>query len=108
MIIYSNYTKQLQHNEELYKEVPWVFRISFLYYALIGVTTLIVVAYPISILTGGCEITDERLLATFCRSKEYKNRTTENTIHHVDYIEVKELPLSEVNDIDKSAINSPP
>lgn len=63
-------------------EVFWLFRISFMYYALIGVIVCFVVAYPVSILTGGMREFDEILLTPFCRSKQYKIRMSKKDVHY--------------------------
>lgn len=55
--------------------VPWFFRIGFLYYSTIAQVIVILVGYPVSILTGGCDDLDERLLAPFIR-QFYKNTKT--------------------------------
>ncbi|XP_037034061.1 sodium-coupled monocarboxylate transporter 2-like [Bradysia coprophila] len=52
----------------------WLFRISFMYFSLIGFITVIVVGYPVSLLTADDSILDERLLTPFMRSKEYKEK----------------------------------
>lgn len=51
---------------------PLVFKLSFMYYTLLGTVLLIVIAYIVSWFTGGCEPFDERLLAPFMRSKNSK------------------------------------
>lgn len=51
-------------------EVFWLFRISIMYYTLIGCATVWIVSYPISLLTQtDNEIVDENLLAPFLRRK---------------------------------------
>lgn len=54
-------------------EIFWLFRISFYYYAVIGFLTVIIVSYPVSLLTGGFDNElDESLLTPLFRSKRYK------------------------------------
>lgn len=66
-------------------EVFWLFRISFLYYSLIGFVTLLLVAYPVSILTGGYEAElDESLLTPLFRSKRYKEQQKRNDAQYRD------------------------
>lgn len=48
-------------------EIFWLFRISFMYYSLIGFLASALVAYVVSKFTGGCEDIDERLLAPYIR-----------------------------------------
>lgn len=55
-------------------DVHWVFRISFMYYAFIGLILTCLVAYPISLLTGGTEDLDEILLTPLVRSKKYTDK----------------------------------
>lgn len=53
--------------------VHWIFRIGFMYYSLLGSLIVLVVGYPISILTGGAKDLDEKLLAPFLRKSYRKN-----------------------------------
>lgn len=57
---------------------PMIFKLSFMYYTLLGALLLIVIAYIVSWFTGGCEPFDERLLAPPMRSKNWK--ATENVV----------------------------
>lgn len=60
-------------------DIPLVFKISFMYYALIGCILLFLIAYPVSWLTGGCKPFDERLLTPLIRSKNWdKTKPTTN------------------------------
>ncbi|KAJ6647887.1 Sodium-coupled monocarboxylate transporter 2 [Pseudolycoriella hygida] len=53
----------------------WLFRISFMYFSFIGLIVVIVIGYPISLVTyDDGSILDERLLTPFMRSKEYKSK----------------------------------
>lgn len=56
------------------EDIPIVFRLSFMYYALLGTIILFVIALPVSWATGGCEPFDERLLTPFLRSKCWKEK----------------------------------
>lgn len=58
-------------------DVPWVFRISFMYYSMIGCILVYIVGYPVSLLTGGNKVKDQRLLATFIRKKS-SNKLPQN------------------------------
>lgn len=51
---------------------PMIFKLSFMYYTLLGSVLLIVIAYIVSFFTGGSEPFDERLLAPFMRSKNWR------------------------------------
>lgn len=51
---------------------PLIFKLSFMYYTLLGTLLLIGIAYVVSFFTGGCEPFDERLLAPFMRSQNFK------------------------------------
>lgn len=57
------------------EEIPTIFRLSFMYYALLGTIILFVVALPVSWATGGCEPFDERLLTPLLRSKHWKDKS---------------------------------
>ncbi|XP_059612658.1 sodium-coupled monocarboxylate transporter 2-like [Phlebotomus argentipes] len=48
-------------------DIPWVFKIHFLYHALIGFSLNLIVGYVVSVLTGGNPSVDEKLLARFLR-----------------------------------------
>ncbi|GAB0097883.1 hypothetical protein DMENIID0001_135620 [Sergentomyia squamirostris] len=51
-------------------DLPLIFRISFMYYATIGIAMVYLVGWPVSLLTGGNTITDQRLLAPFLRKND--------------------------------------
>lgn len=68
-----NFTSTVDFNDELTDDDnPFIFRLSFMYYTLLGTLLLIGIAYIVSWFTGGCEPFDERLLAPFMRSKNWK------------------------------------
>lgn len=81
---------------EIPTEAHWIFRISFMYYSLIGLIIMFLVAYPISLLTGGTENLDETLLTPCMRSKAYKVNAKDKRKVVSEYIEVN-LILSDVN-----------
>lgn len=58
--------------EQTADDNPLIFKLSFMYYTLLGTVLLIVIAYVVSWFTGGCDSFDERLLAPFRRSKNWK------------------------------------
>lgn len=75
-------------------EVPALFRISFMYYTLIGVFIVFIVGYPISLLTGGNVITDERLLTPFVRSKNYQEKKFKQNCEYAEIDQaLKELKI---------------
>ncbi|XP_070495051.1 sodium-coupled monocarboxylate transporter 1-like [Chironomus tepperi] len=55
--------------------IPIIFKLSFMYYILLGTIVLFLVAIPVSHMTGNCEPFDERLLAPICRSKNWKEKS---------------------------------
>lgn len=67
-----NITSLTMSAEETVDDNPLIFKLSFMYYTLLGTVLLIVIAYIVSWFTGGCESFDERLLAPFRRSKNWK------------------------------------
>ncbi|GAB0089039.1 hypothetical protein DMENIID0001_035170 [Sergentomyia squamirostris] len=65
-----NFTSPLNpSNFEEPNDLPLIFRISFMYYATIGISIVYLVGWPVSLLTGGNTITDQRLLAPCMRRK---------------------------------------
>uniref|UniRef100_A0A1B0DNN0 Sodium-dependent multivitamin transporter n=1 Tax=Phlebotomus papatasi TaxID=29031 RepID=A0A1B0DNN0_PHLPP len=54
-------------------DLPLIFRISFMYYSTIGCILVYLVGYPVSLLTGGNKVKDQRLLAHFRRKKTSNN-----------------------------------
>ncbi|GAB0089038.1 hypothetical protein DMENIID0001_035160 [Sergentomyia squamirostris] len=64
-----NFTSPLKTSdlEQRDFDLPWIFRISFMYYGTIGIAIVYLVGVPVSLLTGGNEITDQRLLAPLIR-----------------------------------------
>ncbi|GAB0097881.1 hypothetical protein DMENIID0001_135600 [Sergentomyia squamirostris] len=67
---HHNFTSLLNHsNFEEPDDLPLIFRISFMYYGTMGFVIAYLVGVPVSLLTGGNTITDQRLLAPFLRRK---------------------------------------
>lgn len=57
------------------EEIFWLFRISFMYYSVIGFVTCIVVAQVVSLMTGGAsQQIDESLLTPLFQSKAFKEQ----------------------------------
>ncbi|GAB0098634.1 hypothetical protein DMENIID0001_143970 [Sergentomyia squamirostris] len=50
-------------------DLVWIFKISFMFYSTVGFFLVYLIGYPISIITGGNVIKDNRLLAPFMRNK---------------------------------------
>jgi solute carrier family 5 (sodium-coupled monocarboxylate transporter), member 8/12 len=69
-------------------ENPLLFKLSFMYYTLLGSVLLSIIAYIVSYFTGGCEKFDERLLAPFVRSKNWQSTTEDVTNKDIIYKEV--------------------
>lgn len=75
-------------------DVPLMFKLSFMYYTLLGTVLLIVIAYIVSFFTGGCEPFDERLLAPFRRDKDWK--PSEEATEHKDVLYKEVRPLEDI------------
>lgn len=63
------------------KDTFILFKLSMMYYTFVGVIIVFLVAYVVSLLTGGYEVTDERLFTPLFRKKvktvnEQEMRTT--------------------------------
>ena len=76
----------------------WLFRISFMYFSLIGFILVIAVGYPVSLITADDSVLDERLLAPFLRSKEYKEKERLNKRFDAEYsqIEQKQIEMTSI------------
>lgn len=64
----------MSENRNSVEDIPMIFRLSFMYYALLGTIILFVIALPVSWATGGCAPFDERLLTPLLRSKSWKEK----------------------------------
>lgn len=73
------------------ENTPFIFRLSFMYYALLGTIILFVVALPVSWATGGCEPFDERLLTPLLRSKLWKEKNESEKRTNLSKLELDEL-----------------
>jgi solute carrier family 5 (sodium-coupled monocarboxylate transporter), member 8/12 len=69
-------------------DVPLIFKLSFMYYTLLGTILLIGIAYVVSYCTGGSQKFDERLLAPFMRSENWKSEEKSKEKKDVMYTEV--------------------
>lgn len=84
---FVNATMPSIFSEKSVDNTPLIFKLSFMYYTLLGAILLVIIAYIVSWFTGGCEPFDETLLAPFMRSKNYKPREVPER-KEVDYKEV--------------------
>ena len=73
---------------DLMDDIPLVFKLSFMYYTLLGTILLMLIAYIVSFFTGGCEPFDERLLAPFRRNKNWQAKPSVKPLNDVLYREV--------------------
>lgn len=80
-----------------HSQMPLVFQLSFMYYALLGVIVLFAVGYPVSYLTGGCPEFDEVLLTPMFRKKGWKSKSdkSKDLRNDVQYAEL-DLALAEL------------
>lgn len=70
-------------------EVPLIFQLSFMYYTLLGLIVLFVVALPVSWVTGGADAFDERLLTPFMRSQNWKDKNNFEKATFYENVELK-------------------
>jgi hypothetical protein len=63
----SNATTYCENANFDNSSVHWIFRINYMYYSFIGTVLVAVCGYPISILTGGTENLDPKLLSPLFR-----------------------------------------
>lgn len=73
------------------EETFWLFRISFMYYSFIGLMVVIIVGYPVSLMTSDDSILDERLLTPFMRSKEYKEKERLSRRFEAEYSQMSQI-----------------
>lgn len=64
----------IEPTQENADDIPIIFKLSFMYYALLGTIILVIVAYIVTWFTGGAEPFDERLLAPFLRCKNWNKK----------------------------------
>ncbi|GAB0091924.1 integral component of membrane [Sergentomyia squamirostris] len=74
---FQNSSISESENKNSSEDSFWLFRISFVYYGLIGLSVNLMVSYLASLLTGGNVIIDERLLAPFLRKPIKRFRTNQ-------------------------------
>lgn len=61
-----------------------------MYYSFIGLMVVIIVGYPISLMTTEDSILDERLLTPFMRSKEYKEKERLSRQFDAEYSQIEQ------------------
>jgi solute carrier family 5 (sodium-coupled monocarboxylate transporter), member 8/12 len=84
LVLNKTYSSRVEEDNKTVDDgddIPLIFKISFMYYTLLGSILLVVIAYFVSWLTGGCPPFDEKLLATFMRSKNYVNNNRTIPLH---------------------------
>lgn len=81
----------LSNQRDSIEDIPLIFRLSFMYYALLGTIILFVVALPVSWATGGCEPFDERLLTPLLRSKLWKEKNENDKQLDLNKLEFDEV-----------------
>lgn len=73
------------------EEVFILFKLSNMYYTIVGVFIVFVVGYVVSVLTGGYEVTDERLFVPLVRKREKKEpREMETFVARKNYLNIHE------------------
>uniref|UniRef100_A0A182NTY1 Sodium/solute symporter n=1 Tax=Anopheles dirus TaxID=7168 RepID=A0A182NTY1_9DIPT len=75
--------------------IPLIFKLSFMHYSLLGLISFFIVAFVVSALTGGGDISDERLLAPFLRIKDKLEKEMTLLKHNIKYEEI-DLALREL------------
>lgn len=79
----------------VHDDVPRIFKLSFMYYTVVGVAIYFAVAYVVSMMTGGGSITDQRLLAPFLRDQKQYEKEQALRKHNIQYAEI-DLALKEL------------
>jgi len=79
------------HDGESLDDIPTLFKLSFMYYGLLGTILTFVIALPISWWTGGQDAFDERLLTPFCRSNKFKETEMEEKRKEILYAELDQV-----------------
>lgn len=65
-----------------------LFKLSNMYYTFLGTTIVFIVAYVVSLLTGGYEVKDERLFTPFVR-KRPEQQELQNMMKNTQYLNIK-------------------
>jgi hypothetical protein len=65
-------------------DIPYIFRINYMYYSILGFLIFALVGYPVSIFTGSSEYFDEKLLAPFLRQSYLDDKKVKNLQKNID------------------------
>lgn len=71
------------------KDTFILFKLSMMYYTFVGVVIVFLVAYLVSVLTGGYEVKDERLFTPFVRRKVKAEQEMQITGQDVKYLNIE-------------------
>ncbi|XP_055693447.1 sodium-coupled monocarboxylate transporter 2-like [Lutzomyia longipalpis] len=81
------------HMDPTPSTVPWFFRISTWYNTPIGILLVFLVGIPVSLLTGGCDLENQRLLVPWMRSEAYRLSRRNQKLQELAVITEKSEPL---------------
>ncbi|GAB0087058.1 Sodium/solute symporter [Sergentomyia squamirostris] len=71
------------------EDVYWIFRLNYMFYALVGFIVVLAVGYPVSLLTDGGRVEDENLLTNCVRASSIRKPSLSPGKHeNVSYVEV--------------------
>ncbi|XP_055599842.1 sodium-coupled monocarboxylate transporter 1-like [Uranotaenia lowii] len=99
--VLQNITLVTPTSTEAQDDVPTIFKLSFMYYALLGVIIYFAVAYVVSWMTGGGQINDQRLLAPFLRNQKQYEKEQTLRMHNIHYADL-DLALKELRKASES------
>ncbi|CAO1405272.1 unnamed protein product [Diamesa tonsa] len=85
----SNSTYYIFNEDADNSSVPWIFKLGFMYYSIVGTLLVAIVGYPVSIMTGGTQNLDHQLLAPIFR-KLYKKENEKN-LQDMTFINPEEI-----------------
>uniref|UniRef100_A0A1B0CNV8 Sodium-coupled monocarboxylate transporter 1 n=2 Tax=Lutzomyia longipalpis TaxID=7200 RepID=A0A1B0CNV8_LUTLO len=83
----------VHHMDPTPSTVPWFFRISTWYNTPIGILLVFLVGIPVSLLTGGCDLENQRLLVPWMRSEAYRLSRRNQKLQELAVITEKSEPL---------------
>lgn len=87
----SNATEHTNFNSTQGNEVFWLFRISFMYYSVIGFLVTLIVSQIVSLLTGGAsQKIDESLLTPLFQSREFKEKNLQK-MNETKYVTIDRM-----------------
>ncbi|GAB0093331.1 hypothetical protein DMENIID0001_084160 [Sergentomyia squamirostris] len=79
---YNSTTVEFGVEEEVPEDVFWIFRLSYVYFGLVGTLVGVGIGYLTSLICGGSPVKDQRLLATFIRRKLIPEETRLTTVNN--------------------------